>query len=259
MCHESMAIADPLVGAYLKGSLIEFGRLNTLQCVGVVGLPIFVRRWKNKAMATYIPKKMMSRNNTSKRAPARLNGILMPYTPRCLLVQHQMLDVIVTITRYGDGNFNSKVFPRKMESITYAIDKTTVDFLVAHIEELSSIEENLLIAMTADDFFFSIDDDDDEQALSNPWVRTEKTVLARQPGHPVVLSKAEIPGAQKLSWDGKGIHVDDIDADFHVFIANNVWMGVISVAHNLDMIFGMRSGHVDINRRSSTVSTGCGK
>ena len=110
-----------------------------------------------------------------------------------------------------------------------------------HIGELSSIEETLLIAMTADNFFFSINDQDDEETFSRPWVGMDKTVFSR-PSHLVILSQAEIPGATKLPWTGKGIAVDDVKQDFHVFIANTVWRGAIRVAHNKDMIFGVRNG-----------------
>ena len=102
--------AYPLVGAYLKGSLVDFGATATKQTVGVVGLPIFVRQWAGKTIVSYIPKEMNSEACQYIEESIHRIERLMPYVPRCLLIHYQVLGVIIGITSYGDGNFNSKVY-----------------------------------------------------------------------------------------------------------------------------------------------------
>ena len=231
--------AYPLVRAYLSDFVTEFVKGSSSQGIFVAKLPVLITQSAGKTTVTYIPKELTDEMRRKIEDGIRNIERLMPYVPRCLLVHYRTLGAIVGITSYGDGNVSSKVFLESHESIAYAIDKTTINYLLANIEELSSPEGNLLIAMTAENFFFSLDSEDtDEETMSPPWVGMDKMVFHR-PSHMVILSQREIPDGTKLPWSWEITDPNDFPTDYHAFIANTLWRGHIHVHHNSDMIFGM--------------------
>ena len=231
---------DPMLTAYLGNDhgLLPFRKTRTNVGSDIGGFLFFPDFWNKTVVLSYAPKK--SDQKTQQRITQAISRIemLMPFTPRCLLVNDDVLKTVVSVSSFGAQQVTTKVYLYTDPCPAYQIDKTTIDYMCAHIKELSSINADLVIAMTGE-MFFCMDDNQDALNVPTTWESINSVFRAKDNGrcHMVVMSTDPIPNAKRMTWVDSRIAAEYSTGDALVHVANMICRRVVSCQHTHDEIF----------------------
>ena len=231
---------DPLLTAYLgkDHGLLPFRktRINVGSDIG--GILFFPDFWKKTVVLSYAPKE--SDPKTQERITQAISKIemLMPFTPRCLLVKDDVLKTVVSVSSFGAQQITTKVYLYTDPCPAYQIDKTTIDYMCAHVKELSSINADLVIAMTGE-MFFCMDDNQDALNVPKAWESINCVFGSENSSrcHMVVMSAAPIPNAKRLTWVDRKVSAEYSSGDALIHVANMICRSRVSCQHTHDEIF----------------------
>ena len=203
------------------------------------------QQWMEKVVLSYRLQREMSNrsqelNKIVEEAVAKV-GQLAPYTPRCILVKHDPLKVVVAVTSTGSHIVTTKVFSQDDPCIAYEINKCSIDYLLKNQHLLGARDGSLLIAVTGQSF----------ADLSDPFVlpkapRSERFYKSKyvfdetMSPRLVILSEQEIPNGTRLSWEPSSAD----DSQSFLTISNAICRGFARFSHMEDMIYATKNGKV---------------
>ena len=235
------AYAVPMVEAYIGSSdgfdmFIGHGRDKQHA--------MFIQQqWMEKVVLSYRLQRNMSKNSRKlsnkmvEEAVAKV-GQLAPFTPRCILVQHELLKVVVAVFSTGAHIVTTKVFSQDDPCIAYKIDRYSIDYLLKNQHLLSASDGSLLIAITGQSFAdlsdpFVFPRAPKSERLGQSKYVFDKTMSPRM----VILSEQEIPNGTRLSWEPSSTD----DCQSFLTISNTICRGFARFSHTEDMIFATKN------------------
>lgn len=219
---------------FQESSIFNEGQINN-------GFICYPQKFLDKTILSFVPIDLNDEKATLAitEASSKIEKIV-SFVPRTLLVKDDSIKAISAITSCGSNNFTTKVFfYTDLKPNVYQIDKATIDYMANHIEEMKSIDGNLVVAMTGENFTFY---DRKTNKLPSTFPEASSVFgLNEKPflSHLVVISDKDIPNSRKLSWVDKSIHVIYTNYDHFIHAANNVFKDAIVVDHEYEMIYAM--------------------
>lgn len=253
ICHPSIIEASimmnnvytvPIIEGYIGDLRSEFrpfqktmyNKGNSLgECI------CYPEQFGDKTIISYTSNKIND-ENTKKIIEEAIQKAqkIMPYTPRTILVKNDVIKVVVSVTSFGLKNFTTQIINYTDKNpIPYSVNKTTIDYLIDHINELNDVDGHLVIAITGEKFSYSINEE--ETFIGNPTTNpTIPCVFGMIPdfySHLVVLSNKPIPNSKQLNWVDRKISVTYSDVDSFILVANTIYRGAVEVTHEYNMIY----------------------
>lgn len=244
--YMSSPFVQPLIEAYLgdnrKAYLkLQKGMYKKDDHYGVLCYP---DQYGDSVILSYIPAKLQDRNAEEQMKEAiKMTEKLIPYTPRTILVNNNVIKAVMAVTSAHDNNYTTRVWLYDEKSpIAYKIDSVTMKYLVDHIAELNNPDGHLTVAMTGEKFAFTdmnIDNSNNMPVTGQQQVFGTKDYMC---SHMVVISNSEIPKATRVPWVGRDISMTYSKDDIHAFMANQMFRGVVNVTHSHNTIFVFERG-----------------
>ena len=232
-----------MLSAYLgKNVVLPFRKTRTNIDSAIGGFTFFAQYWGQKVVLSYAPVTTDEALQKKIRQAIRRVQKLMPFIPRCILVRDNNLKTVVAVSSYGAQKCTTKVYLYTDPCPAYQIDKTSIDYLFDHFDELSSVESDLVVAMTGEKFF-CMNEATDRVDVPKTWA-SFNCVFGPQDHdndrcHLVIMSAKEIPKMTRMTWVDKTISLEYSSCDVLVHAANTIARHLVSCTHNFDEIYAL--------------------